>query len=379
MAHEMYAIVTWSKDDKRGIPSVEYRRIGEESSLENSNNVISPNDLNVILNEESIYKKKSPLMYLLSKRTRGLVFACRYGLMSLFEIALYRFQMYRDDKSMKTMYENTCVEAMRAAIEGGHRQIFHRCRIELMDPNLYGFACDCKKLDILIYEYPHMIETLHCFFIEHGDEFGSILDEYKAKMDDAEFKDMINKTLNHATDWRYLEIVRLLIANGADDYEEPIGEAARKGSNSIVDMMMENVDDEAKLDAMKRSALLGASKSINFEILQKYYVDGVLDLKKVLNGSCREEVWKFCIDKGATIDNDVIRRFMSSKENDNINYLIDMDCDITEMIKIAIENRDTENVLFLAEYGKDSLDYGNLLVFAMKTADDDDDRRDDSW
>lgn len=370
---QKYALIVWSTNNKKAKgriqrTSIQYMSVDEHERYPQHDDLdwVSPHDVDVVFNEEKV--TGDPLLYLVSNPIEGLVFACRHGLMSLFIIMLYRFQ--HDYQSGSQTFEEVAMKAMRAAIEGGHRDILHKCRLELMDPDLSGFACDSKKLDILVFEYPQKHESIKCFFIENNDNFVSILDRYKADMDNAEFKDMINKTLYYATESRYIDIVYLLISYGADEFKDAIYSAAAHSSFFIVELMMENVNDEMQLIKMKRSAVLGALKSNSFDILEKYYVDdGSFDLNTIMSKSGNKNIWKFCIEKGATLDSGIMKRVIYSEDKDMMKFLIDMGCDVTEMIREAINMKDTETVMFLIECGKDVLqphDYGSLIANAMK-------------
>lgn len=319
-----YAIVTsnangvnvkyMSNDDYKLVTNfVEKFNINQNSVL----GVVCPEELAVIYDMGNVVRKNAdPLGQLLSKPNIGLVFAATNGLMSLFKIMIQEFKLKYKRSSGR--YKTNAMNALSAAVIGGHIDIVHVCRSELYDADMSDLALSHEKLDVLLYECPPCCgERIFAIFVdrckvtnlfEDFERFKSILDAYKDKQDVTRFKDMINKTLVHAVQdkSKYIGIVELLISYGADDYEKPICKAANDNCFDIVRLLLDNVktNDTNDIDRLKQHAAFGAASVDNFDMF-KLYCTETMDLYQVILKTTNVDILDFCIRNGAmSINND---------------------------------------------------------------------------
>lgn len=299
------------------------------------------------------------LTYLLSKPSRGFMFACRNGLMSLLKLSM--LMMYDTCKHKDT------VEGLHAAIIGDHINIVHilRRHIDEDGVNMAGIASHHKRLEILLYEYPSYRREITSLF---NDDFKDILAKYSIHKTEAKFKEIINKTMTYACESKYIEIMKLLISYGAYEFKEPTYQAARLDCFDVVALIMENVsdEDEVYLNELKIVAVLGAAYSNNLEMVEKYYVDADNDqLQQLIHTTSSVDILKFCLEKGAIVDKQVVCHAIDTEGFDMIKHLLDTGYDIKDIMQQAIENSNREKIVYLCEQGKECFDKSDYISFII--------------
>lgn len=362
-----YALVTWPTKQDR-FASVKYvftYDITADLVVGNVLDWISPHDLEVIsqFNGKQLSGKYCDrLIFMLSKPKRGFVFACRHGLMSLFNVLANRLCL------LKTDVHNYAIPGLKAAVEEGYIDIVHIILNEIVNVNMSDVACRHQRLDILIFEYPKCLKEITSLLVD-GD-FRSLIDSYSKT---PRFKELLNETLRYAVDLKHIELVHICVGYGADMLENPVYEAARANSHLIIKVIMESVRDETTLRKLRRYAVLGYASSNNLEKMRKYFDDDVSDdvefLQNIILYTSNVEILKFCISKGAIVDQMTIWHAIDVNGIDMVDHLITIGCDVIEMMKRAIYRGSVEKIKYIAERGEERFaksDYMTFIVYATK-------------